>query len=78
MTIEIITRPSCGKCHFFVAEGGAGRCYRFPRQRAVILMPGKIAGSVEAVENVNYPLQAPNDWCGEFKKAEMPPTEGRA
>lgn len=54
----------CATCRFHAGED----CRRHPPR--VIVKRGKIAACWPAVE--------PDEWCGEWRRAETPPNEGAA
>lgn len=69
----------CRNCRFFNWEerpaedgtGGLGRCYRYPRQRALMPQHNAITNQMQIGEICNYPLQSADDWCGEFAPADQ-------
>ncbi|HEX5272247.1 MAG TPA: hypothetical protein VFW33_17240 [Gemmataceae bacterium] len=70
----------CSECRFWLnwdSEGtNLGECHRFPPRMATVLRADAEGGASAVMvrpEDGGWPLTAPDDWCGEFRR---PPERG--
>jgi len=68
---------SCSICTYRHVETDAakqiiGVCRRLPPAWHLLPVPGKLPGQMNITKQSGHPNVQADDWCGEFKKVEVP------